>query len=149
MKRTKNAKTPPTLPREQMTFEKNAPWGRVYRKKYTGKIENKGKILFSLSVPFSDSDAFGECEGFLQEILENYLLFLEEKSRNTEETLFGGLSFSMEEDGFWLTAALCPSAMRHFRPVARFFLTAEGKLRSVQKKTMTAARFPFLRPQSP
>ena len=133
MKRKEQIKQPPILPREQITFEKNTPWGKVFRKKYTGKITGEKAVVYSLSFPDSESEAFGEIRDLLGEILENYLLFLEEKSQNTEEDLFGGLSFSVEEDGFLLIAALCPLAERRFRPVARFTLTPEGSLQSVRK----------------
>ena len=134
MKRKEQINQPPVLPREQITFEKNAPWGRVYRKKYTGKITGEKAVVYSLAIPHMESEAFGEIRDLLKEILEEYSLFLEEKSREAGEDLFGGLSLSVEEDGFWLSAALCPLAERRFRPVARFTLTPEGGLRKIQKK---------------
>ena len=79
MKRKEQINWPPILPREQITFEKNAPWGRVFRKKYTGKITSEKAVVYSLAIPDSESEAFGEVRKLLGEILENYLLFFLER----------------------------------------------------------------------
>ncbi len=125
-------KTP--LPEALFSFDSEGVFGKVYRKKYFGKFSFSSTVVFSLSLPHLLSPEFEETEKLLQDIAQEFLTFLEKKSRENKEDAFGGLSFSATENGFLISAAFCSPKERLFLPVFFLSLSPEGKLLAVKKQ---------------
>lgn len=125
-------KTP--LPEALFSFDSEGVFGKVYRKKYFGKFSFSSTVIFSLSVPHLDSPEFEETEKLLQDIAQEFLTFLEEKSKKETSDAFGGLSFSATKDGFLISAAFCSPKERLFLPVFSLSLSPEGRLLAVKKQ---------------
>lgn len=131
-KKIKKGPPPPVaLPEETVSYFCESPFGKVFRRKMTGRLSSVSAVVFSLSLPELECDGFAEAKAVLDAVAAEYLSFLEEKSREEREPFFGGLHFSVTDSGFLLSQAFCPVKERSFVPAFSLSLSPEGRLKSL------------------
>ncbi|MBR5295170.1 MAG: hypothetical protein IKU24_01115 [Clostridia bacterium] len=97
--------------------------------KVTGKFQNVSCVTFAISLPTLNWDAFEETKDYFQSLKENFLAFLEEKSKEEQtEVMFGGISYQAEGEKVTLSTAFSPFRERIFFPFATLFFSDGGKL---------------------